>query len=239
MATKPSPKIEEAPTEPKEQPKVEPKAQVNDKKEPSAHQDKPAKDNKNAFYQKWWFWVIIASIFLIAAISSTGDKERPQENASTSDSETTSQTTEQQSGVAERTTGDTSSDGAYGIGQKLTAGHKEVTVLSVERNFSFGNEFLEPEAGKEFVKIDVQFVNTGTSSEHFYSSDWKITDNSGVTDGVSGMIIYLDNSLSLSLELAGGGKATRSLLFEVPSGDTGLWLDYSASLLKKFRVSLH
>ena len=47
----------------------------------------------------------------------------------------------------------------FAVGDVISYEGREVTVVSVERNYNSNNEFYQPESGKEFVKVSIKIEN--------------------------------------------------------------------------------
>ncbi|MBQ6130592.1 DUF4352 domain-containing protein [Candidatus Saccharibacteria bacterium] len=175
---------------------------------------------KKPVYKQWWFWVIIVVVLLgIGATSSSNENDKKSET-------NTSEQGSPSSSTAENTN-------EYKVGDTISSNGSEVVVTSVERNFSTGNMFVEPEAGKEYVKVNISITNTGNSTSYVAATSWQMQDSNGVIrDYDFSATAMIDGALN-SVELASGGKLTGALVFEVPQGDTGLVLQYKPSFLSK------
>lgn len=208
--------------------------------------------SKKPLYKQWWFWVIIVfALLVIGAIGSGSSNTTDTDEEKTETSETTQKKTEETADNTETPTknstetSDSTSEGTpssenaggYKVGETIVFKDSKVTIMNVTRNFDTGNMFVQPENGKEYVKIDVSFVNTTTSKKAFYPSSWQLQDGDGVIHDISyTATTMLDNSFSTSVELAGGGKWSGSMIFEVPAGDTSLQLQFKPSLLSNTTV---
>ncbi len=113
----------------------------------------------------------------------------------------------------------------FNVGEAITTDNRTLTVNSVERNYSTGNQFAQPESGNEFVVVSVTIVNNSKDSMSYNSFDFKLQDSSGVQKTESFMALS-DGKLN-SGSLAAGGKVTGKLAYEVPAGDAGLKLLFS------------
>ncbi len=211
--------------------------------------EKPQKTTE-PIYKKWWFWVIIAIFTLgaIGVIASGGltDKNEGDKNSSAPTDQSSSQADNNQSSTEQPTnqSEDKSSDASqsnssegYKVGDTIELKDSKVTISNVERNFSTGNMFDKPEEGKEFIKIGVGFVNTTTSKKTFYPSNWQLQDGDGVIRDISySTTMMIDNGFYESIELAGNGKWSGFMIFEIPAGGGNLQLQYKPSLLSKTTI---
>ena len=114
---------------------------------------------------------------------------------------------------------------------------KKVTVVSVQRNWDTGNQFMKPDAGNEFVKVQVSIENNSKSEAMYNTFDWKLQDSKGVIKDVDSVAYGVEGALS-SGELAPGGKVAGFLVFEVASGDAGLTLRYNPSFWSDRKIEV-
>lgn len=175
--------------------------------------DKNAKKSeKTPVFKKWWFWVIIVIVLIGVGGAAGGNKNEPTKvDSGTSTSEQKSE---------EKTD--------FAVGDIIAYDGKEITVVSVDRHFDTGNQFVKPESGKEFVRINVKIENKSEDKISYNTYDWELQDSDGDIQSVSGSHYIIDNGLGNG-DLAAGGKKSGYLLFEVPKDDTGLVLHYKPS----------
>ena len=127
----------------------------------------------------------------------------------------------------------------YAVGETIAYEGKAVTVVSVERNYHFddkyytpeknydsGNKYDKPEAGKEFVKVNIKMDNKSDANVSYNSNEWEIQDSSGDIQKVDKRLQLTADGALHSGELAPGGSKTADLYFQAPSGDAGLVLHY-------------
>ena len=90
-----------------------------------------------------------------------------------------------------------------------------------------------------YVMVNVSIENKSTSEINFNTFDWKIKNSQGVIKDIDSSTYSVDGGLG-SGELAEGGKVSGFLIFEVPSGDEGMTLQYSPSFWtsKKLEIKL-
>lgn len=209
-------------------------------------------NNKKPIYKQWWFWVIIVAVLLVIGLAgqsnknegeggqsnndSSGNESTPAQTDPSSDENTSAKSTDN-SQENTSPTSSTEEDGGYKVGDTITFKDSKVTISNITRNASTGNPYVTPESNKEFIKIDISFVNTTTSKKTFYTSDWQIQDGNGVIRDIDfSATAMIENGFTSSVELAGGGKWSGSIIFEVPAGDTNLQLQYKPSLFSKTTV---
>ena len=167
--------------------------------------------SKKPIYKKWWFWLIIVIIIIGVSSSQSGNKDATKVGENGSTSQKSEQT-------------------KFKVGDVIAFDNKEITVKSVDRNYSSGNDYIKPSDGKEFIKVNVLIENKSDDKVSFNTFDWKVQDSNGVIESQNGNAIMATSDDSLgSGDLAKGGKKSGSIVFEVPKGDAGLVLHYQPS----------
>lgn len=180
------------------------------------------KNTKKPWYKRVWVWIgIIVLVGIVANAVSPKETPKLAEGSSSGSSE---QKTEQTT---------------FKPGDTITFDGKKVTVAAPERNWSTGNQFIKPDSGNEFIKLQVTIENSSTNEVMYNTFDWKLQDSKGVIKDVATVAYGIEGALS-SGELAPGGKVAGFLVFEVPAGDAGLTLRYNPSFWsdKKIEVKL-
>lgn len=166
---------------------------------------------KKPVFKRVWFWVLVVIVLIgIGAANApkeTGTKVNDSGSSSSSNSDTPT---------------------IFKPGDTIEFDSKKVTVAAPQRNWSTGNEYIKPNSGNEFVKVQVTIENNSSSEASYNTFDWKMQDSKGVIKDVASVAFGVDGALS-SGQLAPKGKVAGFLVFEVPSGDTGLTLRYSPS----------
>lgn len=177
-------------------------------------------NNKTPVYKEWWFWLIIIAVICIAGVAASNNKEKEPKKVG----ETTIPS------ATESSNEPTSTQTEFKVGDIISVKDAEVTVISVERNYSTGSPYFKPKDGKEYVKVNLQIVNKSNDKISYNTLDWKIEDSNGVIeDYLSAAMAAADDSLD-SGDLAVGGKKVGSIVFEVPAGDAKLKLHYKPVL---------
>lgn len=176
---------------------------------------------KKAWYKRVWVWLgIIVLVGIIANGLAPKDTPKLADDSSSNASSTTE---------TEQTT--------FKPGDVIEFDGKKVTVAAPERNWDTGNQFMKPESGNEFVKVQVTIENNSNTEAPYNSFDWKLQDSKGVIKDVASVAYGIDGALN-SGDLAPGGKVEGFLVFEVPEGDTGLTLRYSPSFWSDKKVEI-
>lgn len=164
---------------------------------------------KKSVFKRWWFWVIIVIILIGIGGAAGGNKGDTATN-------TGSNNGSQDQKAEEKT--------EFKVGETASFDNKTITVTDVQRNYDTGNQFAQPESGKEFVIVTVAIANNGDSNLDYNTFEFKMQDSNGVQQ--SEAITALSEGKLNSGSLAKGGKVTGKLAYEVPKDDKGLKLLY-------------
>ena len=162
-----------------------------------------------SWYKKWWVWVII--IFILIGIGSTNN------GSNDTATETTKTNNSSESASKEEKT-------EFKVGETASFDNKSITVSDVQRNYDTGNQFAQPESGKEFVIVTVDIVNSSDKTLDYNTYEFKMQDSNGVQQNEAFSAIS-EGKLN-SGSLAVGGKVTGKLAYEVPKADAELKLLY-------------
>ena len=156
--------------------------------------------------------IFIVVAIIISAVSG-GDKN---ETAKTGDTNASSSNSQAETEETEKT--------EFAIGETATFDDKSITIANVQRNYDTGNQFAQPESGKEFVLVTVDIANNSKSSMSYNTFEFKLQDSNGVQQSES--FSALSEGKLNSGSLAAGGKVSGKLAYEVPKDDAGLKLLY-------------
>ena len=118
----------------------------------------------------------------------------------------------------------------YKVADVVKLGEREFVVNSVKRSGAFN--YNTPDAGKEYVIVNVTIRNLGKDEVSYNPFDFKVQDANGAQE--SSTFASLDDSLS-SGTLAPNGKITGSMPFEVPQG-TNAKLIFQPSFWSEQRI---
>ena len=162
--------------------------------------------------------VVLGVITIIIAVTLLNSATDAIDKALNADSSSTA--TSEPEGAPEKT--------EYSVGETISFDGKEVTVSQPERNWNSGNEYVTPDTGNEFVKVQVSIKNNSSSNVSYNTFDWKIRNSAGVIKDVDSTAFMVDGGLD-SGELAANGQVAGFLVFQVPANDEGLVLQYSPS----------
>ena len=170
------------------------------------------------WYQKKRYIIpLIAVILFVVLIAVT-----PKPSSTSTDS------SNKIADTSTKTTTPTPAKTDFIVGEKIENSGKQLTVTKVDRNYSSGNQFSVPKAGKEFVRVYIELINSSSSEISFSPFDFKVQDGDGLISSIDSSSYSLPDSLS-SNSLATGGKVKGSIVFEIPKDDKTIVLTYSAS----------
>jgi hypothetical protein len=187
-------------------------------------------ENKQNWFARHKFLTVILVIIAIGVVAtafSSSDEPQKVEDGTNTDSAVNAPGS---GDVAEEQT-------KFHAGDVIAFDGKEVTVSEATRNWDSGNEFLKPDSGKEWIKVEVTIENKSDSTASYNTFDWKLQDSDGVIKDVDAVAYSVDGALN-SGELAPGGKVSGFLVFAVPQDDTGLKLQYSPSFWTDKKVEI-
>ncbi len=170
------------------------------------------KKQPKAWYKRFWVWVLIIIVLIVVGTALGNDKsDTPTKTTGNTDSSTTP-------------AADTKTE--FKVGDTASFDDKSITVKKVQRNYQTGNQFAQPESGKEFVLVTVEISNKGKDAMDYNTFEFKLQDSDGVQQSES--FTALSEGKLNSGSLAAGGKVTGKLAYEVPKGDSGLKLLYQS-----------
>lgn len=161
------------------------------------------------WYKKWWVWLIIV-IILIGAGGAAGNKDKTATNSGSASNSTETKKVEEKT--------------EFKVGEAASFDNKTITVTDVQRNYDTGNQFAQPESGKEFVIVTVKITNDSDKTLDYNTFEFKMQDSNGVQQNEA--LTALSEGKLNSGSLAAGGKVTGKLAYEVPKDDAGLKLLY-------------
>ena len=145
--------------------------------------------------EKELVWVIII-VVLVAIGGGASNKNEPTKVGENSGSNVSNQEAEEKTDFA--------------VGDVISYEGREVTVVSVERNYNSNNEFYQPESGKEFVKVSIKIENKSSEKLSYNSYDWELQDSDGDIQSIdAGLQFTVDGALN-SGDLAPNGKKSVS-----------------------------
>lgn len=186
--------------------------------------------DKKPVFKQIWFWVVIVIVAIGVCVVVGGKDDGPQKigDASTNSGGSSEQASNTNSGSS------SDANTPFAVGDIISLDGQEVSVVSVERAYDTGNQFVTASDGNEYVKVNLQIKNNSDETKSFNAFDWKMEDSNGVIDTYE-IIAQADDALN-SGDLASGGTKKGSLVFEVPAGDAGLKLHYKPNMFSSKEV---
>lgn len=105
---------------------------------------------KKPFYKKWWVWVI-AIIVIIGVSNANKDGSKSTSNSNGDGTKTTTGQTQ----------ANKEEDKKFKVGDKITTGKYEITIISVEEKSSVGSKYAEskPADGGVYVAVKWEYKN--------------------------------------------------------------------------------
>lgn len=177
--------------------------------------------------KKWLLPIGIIVIVVIAVVVFIG--AGPKSSTSGPKKVGESSTSSEQAG-AETTQSE------FKVADKIEFDKRILTVNSVQRNYSSGNEYVTPPEGKEWIVVSVTIENKSNSEISFNEYDFQIENSQGVRTSTT-YTGELKDQLN-SGNLAVGGKVTGNLVFEVTKGATGLKVIFKPSFWTNKEVKI-
>jgi len=163
-----------------------------------------------AWYKKWWVWVLIVVVLIGLGGAAGGNKSNTAINNGSSNNSAGTKKADEKT--------------EFKVGETASFDNKSLTVTEVQRNYDTGNQFSQPESGKEFVIVTVNIANNSDKTLDYNTFEFKMQDTNGVQQ--SEAFTALSEGKLNSGSLAAGGKVTGKLAYEVPKDDAGLKLLY-------------
>jgi len=170
---------------------------------------------KKPFYKRWWVWVI-GVVVLFIVIGASGSSTTPQKVGSNGD--------------ASAATSNDTKQSVYNVGDQIKLGSSVITVNSV--SVSHGGQYTKPQAGNEWVNVNLTIQNTGSSQQYVTTMGQMFVRDA---DGNSYQVAVTDKMMenpnnSLDGAVIANSKRTGWVGFEVPQGATGLQFQYNGSI---------
>jgi hypothetical protein len=158
------------------------------------------------FYKRWWFWVLVLVLLLVAVISFRNYDVYPTAQKVSS-----------------------TPDAIHKVAEAITVGDSIITVNEV--TFSQGDEYGKPNEGNQWVNLNITIENI-SSTQQFLSTLRQMYLRDG--SGGNYQVAVTDKELAdIKNKLDGAvmANSTRTgwVGFEVPKGAAGLQLEYNGS----------
>ena len=181
--------------------------------------------NKKPIFKKWWFWVIIALLFIL--IGSSGD-DTDSENVANNTDSIASESTDNATSKIDKTETPTKTE--YYVGDILEDGNMKIVFMS-SGDYTEENEFMQPADGKKYIYLQFAFENTSNNTDtsiSFYSFEC-------YADGYATEMHYGGND-DLSATLSAGRATTGYIYFEVPVDAEVIEIEYETNLFTEEKI---
>lgn len=171
------------------------------------------------FYQKPWLWVIIVIVVLCIGAGIASSSKDPQKVSSDTSASTDSSSQQNKDNKQE-----------FSVGDIISIDNQEVSIISVDRDYTPQQQYTSLGEGKEYIKVNLQIKNKSNSTIDYNALYWTIEDSNGdIINYSSAALAQADDSLN-SGQLATGGTKSASIVFEVPTNDGGLKVHFKPNL---------
>ena len=171
--------------------------------------------NSKPFYKKIWFWIV--AVIIVAGIGGAGSDE--PKVVSEGDESTIETSQIQQNNTSKVKT--------FKIGDVIELNDFRITVNGIRT--SNGSQFIKPSEGNEYLYVDATVENISNEEQTVSSvMMFKVVDQDGRTMNQS---IVDDANGQLDGTVGAGRKISGEYVVEVPTGATGLELQFDSSLI--------
>ena len=171
--------------------------------------------NSKPFYKKIWFWIV--AIIIVAGIGGAGSNEPKVVSEGEGSTTETSQIQQNNSSKVK----------TFKIGDVIELDDFRVTVNGIRT--SNGSQFIKPSEGNEYLYIDATVENISNEQQVVSSMImFKVVDQDGRAMNQS---IVDDANGQLYGTIGAGRKISGEYVVEVPTGATGLELQFDSSLI--------
>ncbi|GAA0069682.1 DUF4352 domain-containing protein [Clostridium sardiniense] len=176
---------------------------------------------KKSIFKRWWFWLIVV-IIIIGAVQAGSNKPTKVDGSSNTASNSSDNSKKEKSNETQ----------TFKVGDTIQTKDFKIKVNKITT--SNGSEFVKPQKGNEFVKVDVTVENTSKEEQAVSSvMMFKVVDKDGRS---CNQAITENQKGQLDGKVAPGRKITGEYIVEAPKGEKGLELQFDSSLLSSGQV---
>lgn len=166
--------------------------------------------------------IVIVVICIIGALAGGGDEDEPKKVDNQQDNKTTTTATSKGTSKSTESQEENTDNKAYTIGDTIDDNGLLITLVSCDEYVS-ENEFITPEEGNKYIKINFEIQNNSEKTENISS----YVSFSAYADDYSIEQTYVDSSeKTLDGEVASGKKMNGSIFYEIPNDTKTLQVDY-------------
>ena len=172
---------------------------------------------------KWIAIVVIAFLLLGSCLGGSDETEKNDSvvnNSGTVETNTNNQVDTPETEIVV--------DNTFVVGEFLETDYLKISYLSCEQ-YKSDNQFLQPDAGYTYYRLEFEFENIGESDQ--YASSW---DFEGYADGYAMEQTYFDDDLSATL--SAGKKAKGAVYFAVPDNSEEVIAEYEVDFWSEDKV---
>lgn len=165
---------------------------------------------KKPFYKRVWFWLVVVVLVVIVAAGMDGSGSSDSSNKAASSSSSSA----------------TPLDKVYKVGQ--TASYKGYKIKVNSVSYSSGNEYEQPDSGKQYVIVNVTITNDTDESQDYNPYDFKLNADGNNTD-LDEIYTDVDNTLNAG-SLDKGASVTGNMVGQASTSVSKLQLQYKTSV---------
>lgn len=191
-----------------------------------------------------WVLIIVIALFVIGSFAGGGEdsdsasdsnpKKVNDSSGSDSEKEKSGEETEKDSDTKDREgkDGEVSSEepeNEFKVGDVIEASDLKISFNGAEEYVS-DNEFIQPQDGNVYYKMDFEFENISDSDQYVSSFDFKC-----YADGYDMEQSYMDG-MDLDATLSPEKKTKGSVFFEVPSDSKEITLEYETNFWTEDKI---
>ena len=115
------------------------------------------------------------------------------------------------------------------VGEPITAGDYQLTVISMENPAERPDRFTSPKPGNRFVKFDITVTNVGRQHLPVFASHFSLRDSGGIDNPVRSDIS--GDRILKQTSVAPGQKADGTLYFEMAANQSPSELVFSPAVV--------
>lgn len=172
---------------------------------------------------KWIVIGVIVLILIIALFSGGSDSDTPSD----SNPKKIGESDENKNNENAESKQEEKSE--FSVGDVVETSDLKISFLSAGE-YETDNEFLEPEEGNVYYKMDFEFENVSKSDEYVSSFDFKC-----YADGYDMEQSYVDG-MDLDATLSPGKKTKGSVFFQVPKDSKEITLEYETNFWTENKI---
>lgn len=170
-------------------------------------------------------WIIIGVIIvaILGGVFATKEDEEPKKVGEVGDSSNNNDTSSNKD--------ETEGKNEFVVGDIVESKNLRITFISAQEYIS-KNEFITPEEGKIFYRVEFEFENIGDEDEYISS----MVGFECYADGYSCNQTFVDENDDLSATLSSGKKTRGAVYYEVPKDTTEIVIEYKDNFLLDDKV---